>query len=258
MACQRPPVYRELGPSYGHCLLSEINQDSCPDGWTEDGFVKIPFDTAERRGGPFCIQDLGGAIADRSRFRKRCRKVRWDPSFRIPCCLGKVSNPDRDCHPDWCFESRACDSTISNYCKTPAGMRDPACGCLLPQSEYEGTQLFGPPECVDKRCASNPQAYQTERQRNRVCNITNCVIGGDLSIEGENNLDTEIIAQQCGPRFQDLRGSASGNGTTGRGGGVFSSVTQHIRNNSVAYGIGAGVVLVGGLVAGGYAYSQKK
>jgi len=263
MACGRAPVYREVGPQPGWCLLSQTSIDQCPTGWVEDGYVKISRSEAQRRGsrvngdgGGYCAQDFFEALgADTSRFRKRCRKVRWDANtFQIPCCLGRTSNQNANCHPDWCFESKACDTVVSNYCKTPQGMKDPKCGCLLPQSEYENTLLYGPPECVDKRCASNPQAYQTERQRNRVCNITNCVIGGDVGISGENNLDTEIIAQQCGPRFQDLR-----QGETSPTEKSSTSFFDSIKNNPVVYGFGAGLVLLGGLVGGGYyIYSQRK
>ncbi len=247
MSCGRRPVYRNVGPTSGHCLLSDTNNDQCPPGYVDDSFVKIPRTVALERGGPFCAQDIFDALgADTSRFRKRCRKTQWDQRNRLNCCLGAVNN-DTACSPEWCFESKACDTVISNFCRNPANHGNPKCGCLLPQSAYEETLAYGPPECVDKRCASNPQAYQTERQRNRRCEITNCIIGGDVSIGAENNLDTQIIAQQCGPRFQDLRQQPQPSGP-----GFFDRVAQHIRSNQVAYGIGAGVVLLGAVVGGGY------
>lgn len=254
MSCGRRPVYRNIGYYPGHCLLSETAQDACPAGWVEDGYVKIPQDVSRRRArerelSQFCIQD-GLIGADHARFRKRCRKVAWNPDSKSACCAGRI-NTDFACAPEWCFESKACDATMQQYCKNPRNQTRPECGCLLPQSAYEETKLYGPPECVDKRCAGNPQAYQTERQRNRVCEITNCVIGGDLSIEAEENLDTEIIAQECGPRFKDLREK----GKTSQD--QESDFIQHIRDNKVAYGIGGGVAILAGLVGGGYLLYQQ-
>lgn len=81
------------------------------------------------------------------------------------------------------------------------GPDDPNCGCALPASYYATSNMFGPIECIDKRC-TNPQAYKLSTQIGTTCAITNCVAGNlNLSASELANIDNVKIEQDCGTSY---------------------------------------------------------
>ena len=171
-----------------------IENEKAPSGFREVGIVRAPDSCIG-----FCFGDTIGKV---DRLRKKYKRV-YNTRNKLDCCLGSTDT-ELVCDPSWCWESNACDTVIRNYCNTTRGKKDPRCGCLLPQAMYEDTKLLGPPECVDVRCAGNPQAYRIKRQRETKCpDIVNCSIG-NITITGtESNIDIRAIEQQCGSQFAE-------------------------------------------------------
>ena len=171
-----------------------LKNETIPYRFTDAGTVEAPTD---------CIGlCLGDFITKTKRYRQKYVRA-YDPRVKRACCLGEL-NDEINCDPAWCFESDSCDQELRDFCATAAGMKDPVCGCLLPASSYDDTHLLGAPECVDKRCAGNPRAYRTKRQRDMKCpDIVNCSIG-NISIVGTGtNIDLGAIEQQCGKDVAD-------------------------------------------------------
>jgi len=171
-----------------------IEKEKAPSGFREIGIVKAPTECIK-----YCFGDF---IKKVPRYRKKYERV-YSSKNKLDCCLGKLDSESK-CHPNWCWENDECDTVVRNYCATKEGQKDPRCGCLLPQDMYKETKLLGPPECVDVRCAGNPQAYRIKRQRTLNCpDIVNCSIG-NITITGtDSNIDLKAIRQQCGSEFAE-------------------------------------------------------
>lgn len=188
---------------YGWCSKKDANDASCPAGYKNVGVVTLSKETARDRGGPICLKDI---ILKNDRYVKKCEKVSWSPSLKIDCMFGNLGS-NKTCAPSWKPNTPEADAEIKKYCKTPAGIKDPRCGCLLPSSYYKDTDILGPPECVDSRCAGNPRAYKTEAQQETNCNIINCVIKDvNIGVSDDSNIDYAQFEQQCGTAAaQELR-----------------------------------------------------
>ncbi len=171
-----------------------VKNEKAPSGFKEVGIVNAPSECIK-----YCFGDF---IKKVPRLRKKYERV-YSSKNKLDCCLGKIDS-EKKCHPNWCWENEECDTVVRNYCRTKAGMKDPRCGCLLPQDMYTETKLLGPPECVDVRCAGNPQAYRIKRQQDLNCpDIVNCSIG-NITITGtDSNIDLQAIRQQCGSEFAE-------------------------------------------------------
>lgn len=204
--CKRQP-YKKLSSKWVYCNPDDV--PGCPAGFSPD--KKFGKDGLESNSawkitgklGNYCFGDLAAKVP---RWRRHCVKTQWDPKDKVACCLGK-ENSDEKCSPEWCSNSKACDDVFLDYCSKPENYNLPICGCSLPASQYKETNLFGPPECVDKRCANNPAAHRLDFQKNPTCNITNCVIGDfNANAKEKSNIDVSLIQQNCGPKFTDLRG----------------------------------------------------
>jgi len=194
MSCKHDPFYTYTG---WWCPLSP--KKPCPSGYTH-----VAFESKKVRSDPdYCF---GDAIKPVARTRRKCvRTSGWNPALKLACCLGTRTG-GKYCAPEWCPNSEACDGVILDFCSDPANFDNPICGCALPASEYEKSKLFGPPECVDKRCATNPKAHRLSFQKNPTCNITNCVIGDIDVAAGNSNIDISAIKQYCGNRYKDMTG----------------------------------------------------
>lgn len=206
------PLYYYYGPSkggfglctnlndydcdiFGWCSKKDANDAQCPNQFKEIGIVTISKDTAKSRGGPNCLKDL---IFKNDRYVKKCQKVLWSETQKLDCMFGDLGS-NKTCAPSWKPNTPEADAEIKKYCKTPAGIKDPRCGCLLPSSYYKDTNILGPPECVDSRCAGNPRAYKTKAQQETNCNIINCVIKDvNISVSDDSNIDYAQFEQQCG------------------------------------------------------------
>jgi hypothetical protein len=228
MSCGHDPVY-----TYTDWVCDLSKDPECPVGYVNAG-----MEYSKRAPPNFCLGDLVNKV---NRKRRKCRLNTWKPALKLECCLGTKSG-GKYCAPEWCPNSQACDETILEYCSDPANFDNPICGCALPASQYQDSKLFGPPECVDKRCATNPKAHRLSYQKNPTCNITNCVIGDiDISGSGAGNIDIEAIKQQCGNKFKDLTGTAGGISRPGK-------VTKQLGGgNSLVWAVGgiAAVSLLG-------------
>lgn len=204
--CGRP-LHKILSSKYVYCSPDDV--PPCPTGFIPDkNFGKNGIESNARwkitgKIGDFCF---GDAFQRKPRYRRHCVRNSWDPVHKLSCCLGTNNNPSK-CAPNWCPNNKSCDDVILKFCKDPKNFNNPICGCSLPADQYEETKLFGPPECVDKRCAGTPAAHRLDYQKNPTCNITNCVIGDfNAKASDRSNIDVSLIKQECGPRFEDVRG----------------------------------------------------
>lgn len=187
---------RDLRYSKVYCDVdrAKLAQEKPPKGWTDDAIVGAPTSCIG-----YCFGDF---IKPRKRLRKRYKKV-YENRHKLKCCLGDYTSQFL-CHPTWCWENENCDDVLREYCQTAEGQKDKRCGCLLPASAYAETKLLGPPECVDLRCAGNPAAYRTKRQRETVCpDIVNCVMGDIIIDAKDSKVDIDAIEQICGKDAAD-------------------------------------------------------
>lgn len=204
MSCGRAPFFTYTRDA---CFPNEI--EPCPAGYAEDGIEEVLPANSHI---DYCFGDL---IQKKLRFRRRCRKIDWSSTTEgqlLNCCTGYYDTNAPElarefCPPNHCFNSKACDATMTEYCRKYWNTNDKSrelCGCLLPPEEYANSKLIGAPECIDKRCAQNPRAYKTEAQRQNKCQIVNCIIdvGGDIDIN-DSNISEDLFRQQCGNEATD-------------------------------------------------------
>lgn len=215
------------------------DRESAPSGFTEVGIVKAPKDCKS-----FCFGDF---IEKTDRLRKKYKRT-YDSKNKLKCCLGDLDSETR-CDPEWCWETDNCDTVVRNYCQTEEGQTDPRCGCLLPQAAYEETKLLGPPECVDVRCAGNPQAYRTKRQIDLNCpDIVNCSIG-NITITGtDSNIDLSAIEQQCGSTFAEEVREMIAAGGTAPDNGPSPTKGNFLERTAERLGISSGLLIGGSAV----------
>jgi len=185
----------EYGPT--KCLL-DLSQDICSKDFNYYGRETIQGDGGIR----FCFGDLPGKLIPR--VRAICAKGEAGVGFKMPeydtmlkCCIG--TKDQGGCPPLYCPQSTTCDAFMLNHCRKSENYDNEECGCLLPQSKYVNDNIFGPPECVDKRCASNSIAYRSIYQRNPVCPVVNCSISeNQLSAVDKANIGNITLINQCG------------------------------------------------------------
>lgn len=237
MSCGHSPRY-----AYSGWWCPYGKEKDCPRGYS---YVETHTSTSPSAV-DYCF---GDAIKRVNRKQKKCVKTSgWSSRSKLDCCLGNRKGGNI-CDPNWCPNNQTCDAEILKYCSNPVNFDNPICGCSLPTSEYQQSKLFGPPECVDKRCATNPAAHRLSFQKNPTCNITNCVIGDVDIAAGNSNVDIGFIKQQCGGDYTDLTNGKNNNnnniGTDNPG-----IITQKYGGNSLVWTIG-GIAVISflGLIA---------
>src|SRR3989304_6780123 len=151
-----------------------------------------------------CLLDLSQDICSKDFNYYGRETIQGDGGFKMPeydtmlkCCIG--TKDQGGCPPLYCPQSTTCDAFMLNHCRKSENYDNEECGCLLPQSKYVNDNIFGPPECVDKRCASNSIAYRSIYQRNPVCPVVNCSISeNQLSAMDKANIGNITLINQCG------------------------------------------------------------
>lgn len=128
------------------------------------------------------------------------------------------------------------------------GSDDPLCGCALPQSYYAASTLFGPVECIDKRC-TNPEAYKLSTQIGTTCAITNCVTGNlNLTANDFAVIDNVKIDQDCGTDYTknliNGTGSSPNNPVADEGVNPISYVTSSSYASSIYVSVFLIILLV--------------
>lgn len=186
----------------------------------------------------------------RKRYKVRCKKVTppsaypGDETSLLKCCTGET--PQRSCRPGYCTRSTTCDHFMTQYCAKPKNWRKPICGCLLPAEQYVDPAIIGPPVCVDKRCAQNPAAYQTNVQKDRPCDIVNCnITEAQFKTLDASQIENINVQNTCGsekPIVDPEPGEPGAPGAPGSPGptGLFSLVK--LDNKKLIIGIGGGGV----------------
>lgn len=178
---------------------TDKNSSSCPSGYTLLEHEKI----SGKGDISYCFGDIGGLVVPR--FRAKCSRVKPESEFPgtdndfFNCCTGITKQ--EQCKPGYCQNSSKCDDFIKQFCLKPENWSKPDCGCLLPSDKYINPEILGPPECVDNRCASNPQAYKTANQRSNKCEIVNCSINeNQFALLDKAKLGNINLQNQCGSK----------------------------------------------------------
>lgn len=258
------PIY---GYCYGHEADNAMSKVSIPgfvpardvtfpDGGK--GVITVQGGTSKKRGGPACVTDgvtifSGGYGA--LRYAAVYKKVEFDEAYKRSCIKGEVSSSGNwYCAPDWKPGTTVADNYMIDYCKTPEGIKDPACGCLLPDEMYAGNKLLGPIECIDKRCTSS-KAYKLPHQANRTCNIVNCVMENiNINAIDVKNIDLIKLEQQCGITQEMIDKLKEKQKIEENNNKVMGSSLLTLRNGLIAGGIGL-IIIGGGII--GYKYMNK-
>lgn len=181
---------------------STSNNSNPPPGYTFVGrFTTEQLNIAKADAIKLCLGDSFLGVASEPRYVNKYKR-NFDPLFKNSCCMGLTN--DSRCDPKWKFNSAECDSEARKYCKI--NQQDiNKCGCMLSEEDYKKTKLLGPPECIDSRCAGNPNSYKTQDMLNRNCpNIVNCVIDQtNISDLKDSEIGSIQYEQNCGISLED-------------------------------------------------------
>ena len=156
----------------------------------------------------YSADSLAQKYKDPTYFRWKNKIISWfqnkvsnDNKLKLRCCQNDPKFNEKLCGHYWGnTHDSSCDSVLVNHCNNN-WKTDDRCGCLLPTSEYDGTVYGMGVECLDGRCTSHPNPYQTYAQRTALCNITavDCRALLDLQASegGVANVGDVTIQQEC-------------------------------------------------------------
>lgn len=188
------------------CCLQKNNSNDCGDYYTstskcsnvmDNYFNKYDLDKLAKKYGQSRFVRWKNKIKD-----VFMQKLNKDSDAKLRCCQNDSKFNKDLCGNYWgSTHDGSCDSLLIDYCGNN-WKNDERCGCLLPRSEYESNVYDMGVECLDGRCTSFPNPYQTYNQRTNPCNLSlvDCRTLLDLAATegGLANVGDVTIQKKCG------------------------------------------------------------